>query len=189
MVPTTRCGPRRVARVRVALLLTAALPLTMLVAAGAEAAHVHTAACRDAPVGEYTTDGEVGEYVTGEIPEYVTGEIPEYVTREIPEYEPPSTGEYIGDDYPPGVQGSAYVEVTPGVFLLVRGAHGRAYARYARLIEGLEGDRRTTYEMYGFPPFRHRENEQDIVTEHWSYPERDITFVFCGDTLIGTRSY
>lgn len=189
MVPTPSRGASRARTARRPFACLSAIPLVLLPALAAAAGHTHTEACRSSGVGEYHASGEVGEYVTREIPEYVTGEIPEYVTGEIPEYQPHAGGEYIGDGYPPAVLGSAYVEVKPGVFILVHGAGGRAYARYARLISRLEGDRLITYQMLGFPPYRHRENQQDIVTEHWTYPERGITYIFCGDQLVGTRGY
>jgi len=160
----------------------------LLLATPALAGHRHASCPPEAGVGEYES-GEVGEYVTEEIPEYITGEIPEYETGEIPEYRPRADGSYISGWFPPKIVGSAYVEVKPGYFVLVHGKSGRAFARHARLIGLFEGDRLVTYETYGFPPYRHFENDQDVRTEHWTYPEYDTTFIFCGDRLIGTTYF
>ena len=81
------------------------------------------------------------------------------------------------------------VQVAPGVVLGVHGKRARKNVRFARLRLGYEGDKRTVYAERGWPRYRHRENDQDIITEFWTYPEAHITYVFRGNELIRTQSY
>ena len=115
---------------RLAYVVVASFALPVLVT-GIASAHDGGECPTKEPVGEYESDGEVGEYVTEEIPEYVTEEIPEYVTGEIAEYHPRADGSYISGAFPPEIVGQSYVEVKPGV-LRARAWKVRSRVRAAR---------------------------------------------------------
>ena len=155
--------------------LLAALLTAWSLALGRTDAAEPCADTRDGEVGEYVTT-DIPEYVTHDIPEYVTGDVPEYVTEEIPEYVTPD------DDDPRSVT----VVVMPTRHV---GKKARKQARRAALAATFGGERRRVVEQYGFPRYRHRESGFDQVTEHWTYPEQHLTYVFCRDTLLRTEPY
>jgi hypothetical protein len=82
-----------------------------------------------------------------------------------------------------------YVEVDPGVFVAVKGARERRQVRFARLISMFEGARREVYERKGFPTFRHFERVGGARTEHWSYPDDHVTYVFRGNDLVAVSPF
>ena len=93
---------------------------------------------------------------------------------------------------PPGkvpVLRKHYVEVSPGVFIAVKGKRERRQIRHARLRKGYAGDRATIYGREGFPTFRHRENDGGIRTEHWTYLQGQVTYIFSGDRLVAVRPF
>jgi hypothetical protein len=77
-----------------------------------------------------------------------------------------------------------FVEVSPGIYVAVKGERERRQVRFARLLKSLSGDRLEVYEREGFPTFRHRELEAGIRTEHWTYAGENVTYVFRGDRLV-----
>ena len=81
------------------------------------------------------------------------------------------------------------VQVSPGVYVAVKGKHERRHVRVARWIEGLSGDRRATYASAGFPVYRYRELAENHLFEYWTYPDRRLTYVFEGDRLVGTEPF
>jgi hypothetical protein len=98
---------------------------------------------------------------------------------------PPQPGEGLADpdaairqrdSEPPSV--ADYAEIMPGVYVKVKGKRGRRMARFARWNQGLDGDRLRVYTEVGYPYYRHYENDGGVRTEHWSYREKGITFVF-----------
>jgi hypothetical protein len=80
-----------------------------------------------------------------------------------------------------------YVEVSPGIFIAVKGMKERRQVRFARWTEGLDGDRLEVYLAEGFPTHRHFESDLGARTEHWSYPARGLTYVFRDGILIDVR--
>ena len=82
-----------------------------------------------------------------------------------------------------------YVEVAPGIYVAVKGAKERRQVRFARWVDGLQGDREAVYEAEGFPTHRHFETQAGDRTEHWVYPERGLVYVFRGDVLADVRRY
>ena len=71
--------------------------------------------------------------------------------------------------------------VSPGVFVLAKGMKQRRQVRFARWLALLDSDRLAVYQAEGFPVWRHRENYSGSRTEHWTYPDRKITYVFNED--------
>lgn len=69
----------------------------------------------------------------------------------------------------------------------VHGKRERRQVRYARLHLLLDGDQRTAYEAHGWPTYRLREDAMGVITETWTYPEKNLTLVFRGNRLIETR--
>lgn len=82
-----------------------------------------------------------------------------------------------------------YVEVSPGVFLAVKGQRERRQVRMARWIDGLEGDRAAVFGEQGFPTFRHLELQTGRSLEIWSYPATGVTYVFEGNRLLARRPF
>ncbi len=82
-----------------------------------------------------------------------------------------------------------YIEVKPGILLTVKGKRARKNLRFMNLRAAWGGDRSRIYETYGFPRYRHRENDQGIISEFWTYPEAYVTFVFRGDRLLRSVAY
>jgi hypothetical protein len=82
-----------------------------------------------------------------------------------------------------------YVEVEPGVFVAVKGARERRQVRFARLINMFGDDRLEVYERMGFPPFRHFEQAGGARTEHWAYPDKQVTYVFRGNDLVTVSGF
>lgn len=81
------------------------------------------------------------------------------------------------------------VEVSPGVYVAVKGKHERRHVRVARWIESLQGDPRTVYAREGMPVYRYRELADSHLLEYWTYPERSLTYVFEGNRLLGTEPF
>jgi hypothetical protein len=81
------------------------------------------------------------------------------------------------------------VEVSPGVFVAVKGMHERRHVRVARWIESLQGDPRAVFTREGMPVYRYRELAENHLYEYWTYPARSLTYVFEGDRLVGTEPF
>jgi hypothetical protein len=79
--------------------------------------------------------------------------------------------------------------VIHGQTLAVHGEAARKHVRFACWALQLEGDRLTIFREKGMPTFRHRENDQDRVTEHWTYLRDDVTYVFRGNDLSRVEPY
>lgn len=96
---------------------------------------------------------------------------------------------------PAGQQGDTpalrkhFVEPRPGVIVAVTGSRERRLVRYARWIQLLAGDRLSVYEEEGYPSYRHYELDAGRKTEHWTYPEKGITYVFEDGNLLGTKLF
>lgn len=87
---------------------------------------------------------------------------------------------------PPG----RYAEVMPDVYVRVKGKRGRRMARFARWNQGLDGDRLLVYMTEGYPYYRHYLNDAGVRTEHWSYRERGVSYIFSRDgRLLETRIF
>lgn len=99
------------------------------------------------------------------------------------------TRETLGIEKSPPALRKHYVEVEPGDYVAVRGSRERRQVRFARLIEGLDGDRLEVFQREGFPTFRHQENFGGEVTTHWSYLKSGVTYIFRGDDLVRTVPY
>lgn len=82
-----------------------------------------------------------------------------------------------------------YVEVTPGVYIAVKGEKERRQVRFARWADGLRGDRQAIYESEGFPTHRYYETASGDRREDWVYPDQGLIYVFRGDTLTDVRGY
>jgi hypothetical protein len=67
---------------------------------------------------------------------------------------------------------------------LVRSKHDRRVERRTNWREGLEGDKARTYEIYGYPSGKIREEVMGTVTERWVYPEQGVTIKFKGNKII-----
>ena len=81
------------------------------------------------------------------------------------------------------------VQVSPGVFAAVKGEHERRHVRVARWIRSLKGDPREVCQGEGMPVYRHRELADNHLFEYWTYPERNLTFVFEKDRLLRTQPF
>lgn len=71
-----------------------------------------------------------------------------------------------------------YVEVEDGVWMAVKGRRERRQVRYARLSEAWSLDQQKVAAQYGWPAYRLREEASGQLTETWSYPDKDVEFVF-----------
>jgi Ni/Co efflux regulator RcnB len=90
------------------------------------------------------------------------------------------------DSEPP----ASYAEIMPGVYVHLKGKRARRMARFARWNQGLDGDRLEVYRTVGYPYYRHYELNGYERTEHWSYREKGITYVFSSEgRLLETRIY
>jgi hypothetical protein len=76
-----------------------------------------------------------------------------------------------------------------GMPLAIHGSAARKHVRFACWALHLDGDRRAIFLEKGMPTFRHRENDQDRVTEHWTYLCDDVTYIFSGDRLLKKQPY
>jgi len=76
-----------------------------------------------------------------------------------------------------------------GQVLAVDGKAARKHIRFACWALQLDGDRLAIFREKGMPTFRHRENDQDRITEHWTYLCDDVTYVFRGDDLSRIEPY
>lgn len=81
------------------------------------------------------------------------------------------------------------VEIQPGVFVTVHGPRERRMVRYARWIQLLTGDRLAVFEAEGYPLYRYFELYAGQRTEHWTYPEKGITYVFEDGVLKRTQPF
>lgn len=81
------------------------------------------------------------------------------------------------------------VEIQPGVFVTVHGPRERRMVRYARWIQLLTGDRLAVFEKEGYPLYRHFELYAGQRTEHWTYPEKGITYIFEDGVLKRTQPF
>lgn len=81
------------------------------------------------------------------------------------------------------------VEIQPGVFVTVHGPRERRMVRYARWIQLLTGDRLAVFEAEGYPLYRHFELYAGERTEHWTYPEKGITYIFEDGVLKRTQPF
>lgn len=110
-------------------------------------------------------------------------QIPPQPTRQLARPDAPIRQRY-GD--PPGT----YAEILPDVYVKMKGKRARRMARFARWNQGLDGDRLSVYSYEGYPYYRHYENDGGVRTEHWTYRERGITYVFSEDGfLLETRIF
>jgi len=80
-------------------------------------------------------------------------------------------------------------EIAPGIFVAVKGEHERRHVRIARWIEGLRGAPQSVFAEEGMPVYRYRELVDSHLYELWTYPERHLTYVFEGDSLVGTEPF
>lgn len=75
--------------------------------------------------------------------------------------------------------------VTPG-----KGMKGRKYLRHTYYVQNLRNDKLAVYEEYGYPVHRLREYGYGRVTEHWTYHELGLEFVFDDDSnLVETNAF
>jgi hypothetical protein len=71
----------------------------------------------------------------------------------------------------------------------VHGKHGRRLFKTAYWAAGLAGDMKSTYDAYGYPSSRYREEKAGVVFEKWTYLEAGLQFTFRGDKLMATRRF
>jgi len=84
----------------------------------------------------------------------------------------------------------SYAEIMPGVYARMKGKRARRMVRFARWNQGLDGDRLEVYKTVGYPYYRHYELNGSDRTEHWSYREQGITYVFSSEGgLLETRIF
>jgi hypothetical protein len=73
---------------------------------------------------------------------------------------------------------------------LGKGQKGRRYLRHTYYVENLQSDKLAVYEEYGYPRHRLRENAYGRVTEHWTYNEYGLEFVFDQNSvLVETKTF
>jgi hypothetical protein len=77
--------------------------------------------------------------------------------------------------------GKHYVEVDDGVFVAVRGSRERRQVRFFRLRDGWSSDQSRAADRYGFPVYRYRDLTAGVLTEIWTYPEKDVDVIFDGE--------
>lgn len=71
----------------------------------------------------------------------------------------------------------------------VRGKRGRKYVRHFLLRKNLKGDKKKTFERYGFTPHRLRFNGAGKITERWRYYSEGLEFIFDDDSnLLESRT-
>ena len=73
--------------------------------------------------------------------------------------------------------------------MAVKGQRERRQVRAARWRQSLSGDRLEVYDQEGFPVYRHYESYAGIRSEHWTYRENRVTYVFKAGELIQTRPF
>jgi hypothetical protein len=85
--------------------------------------------------------------------------------------------------------GKHYVEVSPGVWVVVKGERERRQVRFARLVAFWSPDQKMVAENKGFPHHRWRNLEGDRLTETWFYPETNKQFVFDSGGRLLTKGW
>jgi hypothetical protein len=85
--------------------------------------------------------------------------------------------------------GKHYVEVSPGVWVAVKGERERRQVRFARLVAFWSADQKMVAEKKGFPFHRWRNLEGDRLTETWFYPETNRQFVFDAGGRLLTKGW
>jgi hypothetical protein len=78
--------------------------------------------------------------------------------------------------------GKHYVEVSPGVWLAVKGERERRNVRFARLVAFWSLEQKSVAADEGFPHHRWRELYDGRNTETWFYPDRNRQYVFDVDS-------
>lgn len=85
--------------------------------------------------------------------------------------------------------GKHYVEVSPGVWVAVKGERERRQVRFARLVAFWSPDQKMVAEKKGFPFHRWRNLEGDRLTETWFYPDTNRQFVFDAEGRLLTKGW
>ena len=75
------------------------------------------------------------------------------------------------------------------VLMAVKGKRERRQVRAARWRRSLTGDRLEVYLREGFPLYRHFESDSGVRTEHWTYRQKGVSYVFKAGELIQPRPF
>ena len=71
----------------------------------------------------------------------------------------------------------------------VHGKRGRRLFRVKRWAALLRGDMKSTYETYGYPSSRYREEVMGRMVERWTYLEAGRQFTFSDGRLVRERRF